>query len=201
MAKGYNKPKQAIPNSNGTPKTFTTSTGIEVRILGLSQLLLDKTRTSVKFPDPPTYELETVAGKKEVHAHNETTLETDEDKKAWADYQTALAEADRLQKDRLLKLILMKGIEVDMPEEEGADDDWLAVQAFIGLEVPEDTLGKRYDYITTEVISNPEDLAEIMQLVMEKSGVPKEALAEARASFRSAMEQLNSAPESGNQGE
>jgi hypothetical protein len=191
MAKGYNKQVRVnIPSKDEKGNSvYITTTGKEVRYVGVSQLLLDKVRTSVILPDPPTYEVTTAAGEIEVHEHNETTLETEEEKAAWEHYQALLHAAQEAQKERLIKLLLMKGIDFDMPVV--GEGDWLEMQEFLGLEIPEKNLDRRYHYIMTELVGTPEDLAEIMEGVMRKSGVPEEALAEARKSFRGALEKYN----------
>lgn len=198
MAKGYNKQIEGLsPNKPNTNNTFTTSRGKKVKILGLSQLLLDKIRGSVPDPERPTYTATTVAGKVETHFHDETTLQSDEDRAMWDAYLKAKQDAQNTLKERLVRAILMKGIEVDAP----TDDGWFEMQEFLGLTVPTNGLERAYDYICTEVIGNGDDLTTIMEMVMRATGVPEEALAEAQASFRSAMAQVNATGPAGGQGE
>ncbi len=197
MAKGYKKQMfvGVSDNGNESVEKFTTSTGIELRIHGVPQLLLEKVRSSVKMPDIPTYVIVTAAGDEEVHPLDETTLETDEDKKAWNEYLLEKASQEALLRERMVRVILMRGTEVKLPE----DESWKDLQKFIGVDVPEDPLELKYHYIQTEAIGGAQDLALIMEKVMERTGIPEEALAEAKASFRNLMEKENSSGEVENQ--
>jgi hypothetical protein len=182
------KAKQVrIPNKNSKPKstdTLTTSKGITVRIVGVSQLWLDKLRTAVKFPDPPKYSVTTVTGDVEYHSHDETTLETDEDRRLWAEYQAETAKAEFRRNEMITKYVLTKGVEVDIPD----SGEWIDMNAFLGIDLPTNPIERKYEYVRSEVVGTAEDLAEIISKVMELSGVPQEALEEAKASFRDLLE-------------
>lgn len=197
MAKGYKKQTFVMASDNGKEpvERFVTSTGVELLIHGVPQLLLEKVRSSVKMPDPPTYTAKTVAGDEETHFHDETTLESDEDRKAWSAYLADKASKDAELRERMVRVILMRGTDVTLPE----DESWKDLQRFIGVEVPDDPLELKYHYIQTEAVGGAQDLALIMEKVMEKTGIPEEALAEAKASFRNIMEKDNTIGEIENQ--
>jgi len=192
MAKGYKKPNIPQILESGTQRvdTYTTASGITIKIRGVPQMLLDKIRRSVKTPEPPKYKAVTVAGVEEWHDHDETTLETEdiletsENKRAWFQYKASIAEADDLIKDRIQKAIILRGIVVDMPE----SSDWLEEQQFLGITIPTDERELYIHYIQTEVIGYAQDFANVMELIMAQTGVPDAQLAEVRESFRSALE-------------
>lgn len=162
------------------------SSGIPVRILGVAQWALDNLRSAVVYPDVPTYDIETVSGAIEKAPHNETTLTTDEDKAAWAAYKAEYAKADADLRERLTKLALMKGIDVDYDE----NGEWAELQEFIGMSVPpvDKKLERRLHYIKTEVIKTPSDINAIMEKVMLASEVNQEVLDQAKQSFQNPVE-------------
>ena len=174
---------------------YTTAVGKSIRLKGLPSMLIEKIQSSVIIPDPPTYTATTVGGDVETHFHNETTLDVEDDAeqtaknhKAWEEY---ILERNRINaelSERMMKLMLIKGTEVEMP----TDDEWIEEQAFVGADIskiPEDHLGRKYYYIVTEVIGSPDDLNYIMETIMRISGVSGEAIASAESSFRRAMEE------------
>lgn len=174
---------------------YTTTVGKTIRLKGLPSMLIEKIQGSVKMPDPPTYAATTAGGDVENHFHNETTLDVEGDPeqtaknhKAWEEY---IAERDRINaelSERMMKLMLIKGTEVEMPN----DDEWIEEQVFVGADIskiPEDRLGRKYYYIVTEVIGSPDDLNNIMNTIMKISGVGEEAVLAAEASFRRAVEE------------
>lgn len=160
-------------------KTFTTSRGIEIEFLPIPTLL-EKLQAQHPMPGPPTYTIETATGVKETHPHDETTLETDEDKAAWADYQARLKAATSAFNLALMRLVLLRGIKVEIPE----DDGWVREQAFIGIAVPEAPLERRMHWLETEALANESDYMQAVSGVMEASGVPEEVIGEAQATFR-----------------
>ena len=193
MAKGYkNNPQLAkleIESTNHRGKEFTTSTGVTVRIIGLNQKLYDGVRSSIEFPEVPMYEAPIGSGKEiELHPINQTVLDdpslTDEEREeleiAWEEYTRDLREAELELNQRVVSMILLKGIQVDMPD----DDEWIKEQEFLGIEIPKNFVERKLHWIDTEVIATYEDLLTIMELVMDQTGIPSEALAEAKKLFR-----------------
>lgn len=164
-------------------KTFTTSRGIEIEFLPIPTLL-EKLQAQHRMPAPPTYEIKAATGAVERHPHDETTLETDADKAAWADYQTRLKEATASYNLALMRLIMLRGIKVDVPEPNG----WVHEQEYIGITVPTDPLERRMHWLETEALANEADYMAVVSGVMEASGVPEEVVAQAQATFRGEVE-------------
>ena len=86
---------------------FVTKDGNKIPLRRVAPILVEKVRQSVVIPTPPTYEVEVVGGDKEFHVHDATTLETDEDRAAWAEYQTALAATNTDMVERILRLLFV----------------------------------------------------------------------------------------------
>lgn len=178
--------KREAPNGKvRPPKLHTTSTGIEVKIVGCPPLFLDRVRSSVEYPEKPTYEVETATGEIEVLEHDETTLETDEERKEWADYLEAYKKAEDEVSERMFKAVVMRGMEVTIP----TDGSWEAFQEWLGVKVPDNQFEKKFAYIQSEVIGNDTDIEDIMSLVMEQTGVPADTIRDVRKSFRDSVEQ------------
>lgn len=164
-------------------KSFTTSRGIVLECLPIPTLL-EKLQAQHPLPEPPTYEVKTATGIVEKHVHDETTLETDAEKAAWADYQLRRAAAERELQAALMRIILVRGIKVDLPESDG----WIKEQEYIGLSVPSDPFQRRLYYLETEALVSQSDYEGLVLAVMAASGISEEALAQVEATFRHPVE-------------
>jgi len=167
------------------PREFITSTGIKIKIKGIPQMLIDRISASVEKPVVPKYKIVTASEEEIWEPHNETTLQTDEDRKVYHQFLEKMAAADNIVNERMFKAICMKGIEVDLP----AQTEWIEMQKFLGITIPEDPLELKYLYIQTEVIGTTEDIMTITDMVMQATGVPEAALAEARKSFPGGLQE------------
>lgn len=164
-------------------REFTTSRGVRLEFLPIPTLL-EKLQVQHPMPAPPTYEVKTATGAVELHQHDETTLDTDADKAAWAEYQVRLkAATDRLNL-ALMRLVLLRGLKVDMP----APNGWVHEQQFIGIQVPDDPLELKLHWLQTEALASQEDYLQAVAGVMEASGVPEEVISQAEATFRGKVE-------------
>lgn len=159
---------------------FTTSRGFEITFKPIPQMLIDRVRTLHKQPEPPFYEVKTVSGAVEKHAHDETTLETDADRAAWAEYQKQIADTNEKTNRAFMRLVFLRGVEIEMPQ----DDTWAREQKLLGIEIPDDPLERKLHWIETEVVATIADAEHITRGALEASGIPQEALAQADATFR-----------------
>lgn len=176
-------------------KTYTTSRGVTVEILGI-QTLLEKFEAAQRLPcvphelagilgaamprpDAPTYDVKGINGIVEKHLHDETTVETESERAAWEAYQKQLAayNADRIEKQK--RLVFLHGIKYPEP----AGDAWAQAQAEIGIEVPADPAVRKLHYIETEVCGGVGDFVNILKLCM-MAGLPEESLQLAEESFQ-----------------
>lgn len=167
---------------------FTTAAGATIELRGLSPWMLDAIAPSLEQdwqdlgrekPSPPTYVVTTVGGSEQVHPHDETTLESDEDRAEWAAYQRARAEWEKELRERMTRVVLAEGVLAGP-----ADDDWIANQKFLGLRVPDDPRARRLHWIRTQLIQGPEDAQGIVAAVLALSGLSEEKLRAAERSFR-----------------
>lgn len=168
---------EPIQNEDGASRTFTTSRGYTVRFRNIAYLLNKLPAPKI---DPPTYEVPTKTGVTEIHAHDETTLKTDEERAAWKEYLARHNAAWRKYDLDFTRLILMHGVIVDMP----ADDTWVKQQEFTGIAVPTDPLERRWHWLETELVGGGADVNAIIIGVLAESEVSEEVLASMADSFR-----------------
>lgn len=177
----------ATDSNNGGEerRTYTTSRGYEVEFLSIPNLMV---KLTAQFPDPPapTYTVELAGGGTETHVHDETTLETEEDRAAWTAYKTAVAKhtADVFQAQ--MRLCLLRGIKV-LNEDPHAVAAWVTEQELIGFTIPTEPSARRLHWLETEVVNNGEDFIQILAGVSRASGIAEEAVSSLESSFRSAL--------------
>jgi len=148
----------------------------ETSIEGLRQLrpAIERQMRQEGMPlDPPTRDVRTVAGVVEQHPHTEETLETEEDRQAWADYQAALQELDSRAIEATTRYILLEGIVTDDPSEE-----WAERQRFFGLDVAEHALERKLQYIQRDVLLTTEDIINATKTILTLSAEGDAALQE-----------------------
>lgn len=182
-------------------RVFVTSEGRQVRIKAIAwNRIVDEIKALARRQaiaagesiEPPCYIATTVAGVEERHPHDATTLETDEDKAAWAEHQAALARLQETANTRIGRYIIRKGIEgCDPPE------GWAKEQAAFGIEIDPDPAEAYYQYIDLEVLPTSADVNGLLTAVYDLSleGVDRERRALLVDLFRCALE--GHAPEPG----
>lgn len=171
------------------PPTFTNSRGLTIRIQPINPWLMEALPRAVEVkygkpkPTPPTYAIETFTGAVEKHEHDETTLETDEDRVAYATYLVESKKYNDLQGDLTMRLMAREG--VLLPEDLNA---WQGRMAFLGIPIPENPDERHVFYVKTEVVGNMDDAKRLISEIMLLGGLSKEALQIAENSFRREME-------------
>lgn len=164
--------------------TYTTTRGIEVEILPIPAMLIDKITAQHPDPEPPTYEVKTLGGGVEHHPLTEQAADTDEEKARYADWLKRKSEAETERNHAFMRVIMLRGIRVELP----ADDGWVIEQSMMGVTVPTEPTARKLHYIETEVFGGLADYESIAQLVMEASGVGEAALKQASDLFRGDVE-------------
>ena len=173
--------------------TFTASSGITCQVRPVPETLAELAKKKVEKDfrergeaiDPPTYTIKTASGKEIPEPHDESTLQTDEDRALWRAHQAALERLAAAQTEAESKVWLMRGLVFELPE----DDTWMDEQEEIGVEVPRDA-GKgelKWHYLTTEVLLTVDDMMQAVQAITSCSYagiVTEEAIGAAMDSFR-----------------
>jgi len=183
--------------SNHEMRMFVTVEGLEVKVRPVAQYLIQKVaqaaenrlRQAGRPLDPPTYTVTTVSGAVETHVHDETTLQTDEDRAAWAAHQEALAEAQAAREEATTRVYLLRGLDIG-----SVPPEWKGSMEALGLDVPTDENEQLLEYMQTEILKTPEDIIRAMMAVarLSSTGAPQEDLDAAEASFRRALQRARS---------
>ena len=160
-----------------------TRKGVAVRLCLFSPVLQDKVRQSVQFPEVPIYIAKTAGGGTDEHPYTADMVETDDEKAMWAEYQAARLAANLLLYDRLGRLALIRGTEIDIP-----DDGWDTEQESLGITVPTDPTERKIHYIETEAVESNQDYSELILAILAYQGIQQEDRAAAAASFPDQVE-------------
>lgn len=187
MKKKGNKEDGSSPRLRS--KSWVSSTGKKIILTGVNPLLLEKIAGGVTIPVRPQYAVETAFGTTEWHDHDESTLETPEERQAWNVYVKERDAADSTLVQRFTRVLFTKGISLEVDEEEMAE--WEEEQKFFGIPIPEGKHERRMHYIETAVISNEQDIVEMFDVIMRLTGIDDEILDEARRSFQVGAEAVN----------
>lgn len=124
--------------------------------------------------DPPTYQVTTAAGTIEEHPHTAETLETEEDRQRWAEYEAAIEALDTLAGQRITRYMLAEGIVLD-----GPDQAWLERMERLGVPLSDDPLEQREQYLTYQYARTQQELLALIQRIMVLSAEGNAALLEA----------------------
>lgn len=172
-------------------RKWKSSRGVEVYLTPIPPLLLDGIQHDVTNdpewgpqPQPPTYTEEATG---EVFSHNETTLESDEEKATWKAYTDSLAKWNGEVTSRTIMLIIIDGIKVD-PKQFAVGSHWEKKMARMKKIVDDDDFERHIQFCQSEVLATADDFADIMFIVMELSGVDRGTLAKANAMFRGQLQ-------------
>lgn len=188
--KSTTKPKE--PEFTLKTEPWTTSRGVKVILKSMPPFMITRISDSVEMPKKPTYSVETASGDIEEHFHEVdeakgiNTLETDEDKKAWAEYTEVLDTAEGELTYRTLKAVLSEGVDVQYAK--GQMEAWTEKQEYIGVEVPTTPFLRDAIFKELEVVGGNEDMEYILKKVMELTGISPEEIAAAKSSFPGKVE-------------
>jgi len=188
MAKRSKPSETSIQAKIGRNKReeWTSSTGVKVILKSIPPLLITSLNDKFVVPKPPQYSITTVAGDVEVYDHDETTLQTPEEKKAWAEYQQKLSDIETEITSLTIKICLVEGMEV--VDKDNRWQDWIERMELIGIDLPTSDRAKDLLFKETDVAREDTDIAHILDRVMALTGVDEATLATARASFQDQVE-------------
>jgi len=172
---------------------FASSNGAEVKLRPVPMLALQMIRTKARAElvargvklEPPTYTVDTAAGEKETYPHDETTLQTDEDRAAWAEYQEGSAQLNQLISERVARLVLKKGLDIP-PLDDKTAQEW----ADLGVEFSTEAEERYIEQIQLVYLPTPADMQGMIKavLLLSMSGAPKEQLDSIEELFRREVE-------------
>lgn len=150
---------------------FTTSRGHEVTlrplpVLAMAGIRQDYIDAKGEYPKPPTYE--TPVG--EVMPHNETTLETDEDKAAYEAYEEAAAEWEQGFVRFQFDYIGLESVVFDDTLQEEMKD-WESRRRAMRVALPEDEYERKLGFLRAEVFTTLDDIQGISKALASLTGI------------------------------
>lgn len=184
------KSRKGKTQNNQIFTRYTSSRGTEALIFPMPPMLMEKIEQAVEAqlgprPEPPTYTIKTASGDEETHFHTEDTLETDEDRDAWDEYEENSAEWDNELNSRMLRAIQLECIKPADPE----DTEWAERLEFLGIPVPDNKFERHMLWVEAEFVGSQEDVLACLMEPMRLAGVPDEEMAAAERMFRGAIQE------------
>lgn len=173
---------------------YTTSLGVRITFNPIGTQL-EKLGAPQAGITAPTYEIKTATGVTEHWPVLEKIPATDEE------WDTAIAEAapenvEAIRRYRadlraaqlkynqsLMRLILARGINFEMPP----GDAWIEDDRWIGLNVPDDPRERKLYYIETHVLGTTSDYREVVRGVFVASDVSEELISQFEAAFQNSV--------------
>jgi hypothetical protein len=176
-------------------RRYTTKDGIKLELKGVPRLIVqdipgliekewrDKGKT---LPKKPTYQIEVAGGELETYEHDETTLETDEEKRAWGLYLERDEEMGNEIASRFLKAALAMGI-VSITAGKDKLAEWDEALKAMGYKLNANSSELKMMHVRMGV-HDEEDIQNILENIMAMSGIDTEVLARSRKGFRRDVE-------------
>jgi hypothetical protein len=170
-------------------EVFTTSEGVEIPLKRVSRVFVARIHAKYPIPEVPTYDAQIVGGGTQTFPHDETTLESAEDHRAWREYQDALEEATSNRLRDTAEFLLYHCIDLKPPPLE----EWSVDFGAWGMDPPDPTDEIRYklDWIDMELVPDRDDYGGLMARLYEQAGVlDSKSVKEFEAFFRLAVERI-----------
>lgn len=190
MAKNYkNRELESLINSvqqGPDVVEWTTSRGFSIKLQPIPPYLAQMALQSIEKPDPPTYEIVLASGEKEIHFHDETSIEqsSDDEKAKWTRYQEELSVVNDQMTELLLNIILLEGVIMNKEDEEKQAKRMRALR----VRLPEDEIDRSIEIRKAYLIGCKEDADSITSMVFALSGISVKDLTLARDSFPDQVE-------------
>jgi hypothetical protein len=156
---------------------------LEVKAISplLQQSIETKYRKENPEPKVPTYTVEAAGGIVETFEHNETTVDTAEEKaeyKKWKDAHDVWS-AGLVQ--RIVRMFLLRGLNLKLTSEQVEE---LEIETdLLGFTVPTNERERNLFWLETFIVDSQEKLETVMQEVLGQTGIKQEALSEAESLF------------------
>ncbi len=189
------KTKRPARQSGGNPskggkrtQMYTSTRGKVVEFTPMPPMLLARIEEQVdaEYGEilPPTYEVKSIGGAETI-PHTESTLETDEDKAAWAEYENRLSEKSAELSSLVLRALQIECLRPIIDD----DDDWLERMEFMGMNVPEGKYDIQLFWVESQFIGNSDDINACLNIPMQLAGVSEEEMASAEKMFRDTVQE------------
>lgn len=134
-------------------------------------------------PEParPTYTVEAAGGVVETHLHDETTLETEEEKSVYLTWKQKHSEWQASLMQKVIRMFLLKGVKLVLTKEQ--EEELELETLLLGIDLPASKLERELFYLEMFVVNTQQKLELVMQTVLSETGVKQEALEQAESLF------------------
>ena len=133
-------------------------------------------------PQKPTYTFEAAGGVSVTMDHDEDSVSTPEEKKAWAEYERESAAWQTELMNSIINLIFMEGVDLVATDE--IKQEWDERLSMYGHDVTKmSQSAKKLSYLKTFVFNSKEKIGDVMNIVFAETGVSKDDLAAAKKMF------------------
>ena len=170
---------------------YVTKDGREIPLKAVGRRYVEQIYAKHPLPDKPTYAVTLVGGATQEFPHDETTLNTPEDRKTWALYESRVAEVIGERMQELMKFLICVCIDLDpTPVEE-----WAVDLTAWGLTTPDTEDKREYKvfWFENELLPDIDDQAALISRLYQMAGVIAEGRVKALEEFfRSTMARLAS---------
>jgi len=167
------------------PKTFTTISGIEFKIKPISQNAIRQLNLSRKVPVVPTFKVPVLGGGFEDMPYDETYVKEHEEDpeivEKWLNYQIAVETELMDYSNRLGRMVILMGTEIDVP---GIESDWQKEQEYLGMTPPAEGPERKVYYMLNAVLTDDRDGGSLTGEVLALGRVDMESAQRVRDSFR-----------------
>lgn len=148
---------------------FTTSSGRVIPLRRVSRFYLAKIGAKHPLPDTPTYTFKAAGGTDVEKPHDETTLESPEDHKAWNEHVTECERIEGERIDETMNFLMCNCIAEEPPPVE----EWSVDFDLWDLEKPdpEDVIQFKVQWINLELVPDPADFSRLIAKAYEMAGM------------------------------
>lgn len=189
MSKQQQQPRRRVEDYQFS---YVTDMGHELHLRPGSKNLFFQIMATHQPPPKPTRKEELVSGDIFEEELTQESLETDEEREAWAEWKKAAAEAKDKRRMALLRFFLLECViweDFDLSDEAA----WVKRQRMIDseLKIPpiEDEAERVMWYINTCLMTSVRDAQELVSMGMRMMGdIPEEVLEEYQRSFPGALQ-------------
>ena len=132
-------------------------------------------------PEKPTYEMKVAGGVTIREPHTPDTLETDEERKAYNEWQKADKDWQTGLTERLLNLFILSGTTLTIDDD--TREEWDETLSSLGIEIPESKTERKKLYVSMFVLTDADKVNELSQGVLRATGVDEAELEAASKLF------------------
>lgn len=164
---------------------FVSGEGVELKLRYVSARNVVDVLMQYEAPDPPTYTVKAAGGVELEFEHDETTLETAEDYRAWREYTAAKAKVEYARQAALSAFL----VDVCIVNEPPPLEEWRVPYSDWGLEAPDPQDRKEFKrrWIEEEICPNPKDFTDLLLKLYQMSGLQEGAIRQIEKFFRLAL--------------